>query len=322
MNNIRIEMEGLYDLIVRSPRGDRAYVAHNLILNAGIDRMMGSALGCAQYCQIGTGQTAPAATDTQLQNRIASTNTIQVAWSNTYNAGPPDYIEAMRTYRFALGALNSSVSGNFAEVGVGWAATGSLFSRALITDVNGNATTISVLADEQLDVVYRFRLYPLQSDVTGSITLDGVSYNYVLRAHKVNANTSPYGWWAPAMFLDGYFPFDGNGNPQSTAAPYAFAYTGGIATRTADISGKSIACTPTVVSTWAAYTNGTFQRDKQYTWDLNDFNINIKTLEIPLSGYGFYVAPASHQIEFTPTIPKDSTKRLRLTFTYSFANRP
>ena len=67
--------------------------------------------------------------------------------------------------------------------------------RALILDGGGSPTTLTILSDETLDVTYTIRVYPPTTDVTGSITLDGVSYGYTIRPCNVSTSgTGSYYW--------------------------------------------------------------------------------------------------------------------------------
>lgn len=137
---------------------------HNLVLDAGLDRLsVGSAIG--RVC-VGSGNSTPVVTQTSLDAFIASTTTTQGS-----DAGgkqiitEPYYYWARRTYRFGEGVA----AGNLSEIGLGWTNT-NLFNRALIKDASGNPTTITVLADEFLDVVVELRFYP-QRNFTGNFNL-------------------------------------------------------------------------------------------------------------------------------------------------------
>lgn len=317
MNELKTCVEGEYLLKVHSPRGDREYRFKNLITDAGLNRIfVGNVFGqggAADYVQIGTGNATPAATDTTLQNRVASTPTIQSALSQVYVAGPPDYHQLSVTYRFALGALNTASTGNLAEVGIGWASAGSLWSRALITNSGGSPITLSVLSDEQLDVTYVCRVYPPQTDATGSITLDGASYSYVMRPAGVT-NTAgsggPGGWRVVDQFVSGF-----------TGTGYFYAYSDTIKARTSVPSVGSIFVGG--VGAWQTYVSSSYQRVLRFTVDLNVGNVagGIQSVVGYINGSGFTTHQA-YQVEFTPKIPKDGTKRLTLDFVYRMARRP
>ena len=148
---------GWFKIEATRPDGTRRVLADwfpNLILNGGLDRM-GANPDYLSWCQVGSGSTAPVAAQTALVNRIAGTSTQQNNVSGA-QASAPYYGWYRRTYRFAQGVA----AGNLSEVGVGWATSGSLFSRALILDGGGSPTTITVLSDEVLDVTYELRRYP------------------------------------------------------------------------------------------------------------------------------------------------------------------
>jgi hypothetical protein len=312
--DFKIETEGEYHLVVRSPRGDREYRFKNLITDGGIDRFLGLVGGVlgpysSFYVQIGTGTATPANADGSLQNRSASTNTWTNGVNNAYTVGPPDYVTMTNTARFALGALN----GNYTEVGIGWASAGSLWSRALILDAGGNPTSIQVLSDEQLDVTYIVRFYPQQTDSTGTVTLSGSNYDFVIRPAFVNQMfSSGYGWSIITALSSG---LQGAGGVQMNA------YDGVIGARTAGPSGTSTNCSPSVA--WQTYVAGSFVREARWTVDLSFGNVagGIKSVMFGFWSGSLY-SSWSYQAEFTPKIPKDGTKRLRLDVRYSIARRP
>lgn len=137
---------------------------HNLVLDAGLDRLsVGSAIG--RVC-VGSGNSNPVISQTQLDAFIASTTTSQGSDTGGKQiTTEPYYLWSRRTYRFGEGVA----AGNLSEIGLGWSNT-NLFNRALIRDANGNPTTITVLADEFLDVVVELRVYP-QRNIIGNFNL-------------------------------------------------------------------------------------------------------------------------------------------------------
>lgn len=139
-------------------------------------------LGC---CQVGTDGTLPAIGQTKLIGYVAGTSDIE---STSYGAqgSAPYYGWKLRRYRFAVGTTAAILS----EVGIGWATTDTnvLITRALIVDIYGVPTTVTPASDEILDVICQFRNYPPLSDATGVVTLNGVDYNYTVRASEVNSD--------------------------------------------------------------------------------------------------------------------------------------
>ena len=138
----------------------------NIVLNTGLNQM---SIGTwIDRVRVGSGNSTPVATQTQLDNTIASTTTVlsgseSISKQTTIS---PYYVAAKITYRFAEGVA----AGNISEVGCGWGAGLVLWNRALVKDLNGDRTTITVLSDEFLDVIVEVRYYPVQS-FSGSFNL-------------------------------------------------------------------------------------------------------------------------------------------------------
>lgn len=304
-----VGMEGRYRLQVRradgSLKSDTDWFK-NIITNAGLNRLGTGAAGTT--CVIGTGATAPTVNDGGLQALAASTTNIQS--TVLANSGEPDfYISHTRTFRFNLGALN----GNYAEVGVGWDSA-ALFSRALILNGEGAPTPITVLADEQLDVIYQLRTYMPMTDWGGVLNISGTSTTVVGR----RANRGSLGGGS------------GSGGPLGWevlpwGADAVFAFSGSIGSVDAAPSGSLYGLISTAGSaTWtpAAYSNNSNQRQASITVGLDYANVpgGIGSLYgggSATSGHSFLV-----QYGFTPPIPKDATKTLTLTAAISWARRP
>lgn len=284
--SFRAKAAGFFRIWKHSSRGTvLAAEFPNLLTNAFYDRVATAAT--LAFCQIGAGSTAPAPTDTNLVSYINNTGNA-ITTNSVYVAGTPDYIEYSRTFRFTAG----TATGTIAEVGMSWTTgTGNLMSRALVLDSGGSPTTITVLSDETLDVEYRFRWYPPMSDVTGTLTLSGVPYNYTLRASFVNVS----GWSAQSLATAGV----GSG---TVFSPTVFGTGSVLGSRTSQPSGgaSSLLSATTVL---ASYTNGTFYRQLNLTVPLANGNVagGIKAMTCGFN-VGFY------QILFDTIVPKDSTK--------------
>lgn len=181
--SFRQTMEGEWRLEKRTVSGltvaDTGWF-DNLITDWGLDRyttLQHSSM--TRYCHVGTGNTPPKNTDTQLQSRLGQTERSGGNSTSMSPSTPPYYSETQWTYPFTLG----SVVGNLAEIGVGQnGPSGSLWSRALIVDQNGEPTTFPVLDDEQLIAYYRLRLYIPEDDVVGQIDIGPNTHDFTLRA--------------------------------------------------------------------------------------------------------------------------------------------
>ena len=176
---------GRYKLVATKLDGRTRVIAdwfENLILENGLHQAAIQASGYLTTCSVGTSSVEPNINHTALGLRIATTTDI---FSIVGGAQPtPPYFGWVRkTFRFATG----TAAGTLAEVGVGWSAD-SMFSRSLIKDSNGNPTTITILSDEILDVIYELRLYAPTNDTVGEVTGNGTTYTITARPYRVNHN--------------------------------------------------------------------------------------------------------------------------------------
>ena len=285
---------------------------NNLILNVGLDLIGTStnAMGpTLTACRVGSGSTTPANTDTALVAQVASTTTIAGSAQGVQSTAP--YFGWFRkTFRFNTGVA----TGNLSEVAVANAATGgTLFSRALIVDGAGVPTTISVQADESLDVTYELRLYPPTADIPWSTTISGTTYSGVVRADSVTSST---GWNSsgPVWMMDAA-SFNLKGVILGTTQGMT-VYNGAIGAVTASPSGtsSSVDLSSAGAVTPAAYTAGSYQRGHAVLIDLAQGNVagGITAFRIT-TGIGRY------QFSVSPVLPKDGTKRLTLNVTFSWA---
>lgn len=302
--HIHAEVGGMYRLLVgepgKEPRVDTGWFK-NLITDIGMDNI-GNGVQGLNYVHVGAGNTAPAFSDTQLASFIAS----QQGTSSTggVNNVSGNYYGWYRvTYVFAQGAA----AGNLAEVGVSvQAATGQLFSRALILDSGGNPTTVTVLANEILTVIYEYRLYYSELDVNSTIDISGVTYNTVTRPLDVT-NAA---WWYS------YFPsqWSPNNDVWFTMCLNSVGLTPITTGNTSGNWGGS-GTSASVSFSRNTYTNGNHYRDANVLLAIGTANFTggIKAVNWNSGCMGCW------QMSFTPSIPKDNTKTLQLVWRYSWA---
>lgn len=274
----------------------------NLILDSGLNRL--GTGGVIDGACVGTGTTAPANSDTSLASLLRVTSTQQSVAELAGSTTAPYYAEWRIVYRFAAG----TAAGNLSEVGLGWGANagantvGGLWCRALIKDSGGNPTTITVLSDEVLDIVYTLQLHPPTSDATGTFNLSGVAYQYTLRPAWVNKRTYYNSWeagrTAGGIFSFGVAAFDGN--------------IGSVTSGPSGTAGYNIALTK------QTYVNNSKQCVFNATADLNTSNLagGIRSMQFDLQG-------SCWQAEFSrvsdgAAIPKDNTNVLTIPFWVSW----
>lgn len=295
---------GYYKMEAIRPNGSRRVLADwfpNLITNVGLDDIGYGTGTQLSACVVGSGAATPTFSDSALAAQIASTTTIQNSVSGSQPSAPY-YGWINRTWRFAAGVA----AGNLAEVGVKTSTGGGkMFSRALILDGLGAPTTITVLSDEVLDVTYQLRLYPYLSDITGSVVIGGVSYNYTARAANVTSGVlalQPQVW-------------GGVGGPSANGCT---VYTGTIsAAITGNPSGSAAAGG---VLTLASYTPNALFRDGTFAFGLNFGNVSGGFRSVLLE-LGWTVYMGRIQIEFDAAVPKDATKVMSLTFRHTWARK-
>lgn len=279
--------------------GSREKVAEfpNLILDSGLNLVGEHSLSSSIVAfHVGSGNSPPTVLDSGLDNYIASTASAAGASNqNTQTAVEPYYLSYQITKRFDEG----DAAGNISEVGAGRTIGNTdLFSRALVLDSGGNPTTISIAANEYLDVTYELRIYPPSGDVTGSTVIDGITYDYTARA----CNIDSLGSWNFASTPD-------------ISSNQCLAYVGSIGDIFEVPSGTASEANSGVT---ASYIEDSHQLSGSVTWSLTGGNIGgIRSVRFK---FGF----TTWQVEFSAQgtgdpIPKDETKILSLSMSFGWA---
>lgn len=290
--NSHVGMQGWFRLMVRraeddSIKQDTGWFP-NLITDIGLNRLGTNFV--IDRCCIGTGTSTPNVADTSLQAFVASASGTAPDVSGITNEGAPNYVSSREFgYRFVAGQLN----GNYSEVGMGWGNT-TLWSRALIVDGVGSPTTITVLSNEYLDVFYSVRQVPDLADYTSTVVISGVSYSVTRRPSQVSS-TGSGGW----RFTNGVYTWSTN----SGVTP-AIAYTGSLGAVNYVPGGSAAGCETAAQNT---YVNNSLEQTGSITFGLTYGNHAGGIKAITVNG-----SACSYQHEFTPNIPKDSTKQLIL----------
>ena len=277
----------------------------NLITDAGLN-FKGNNSSWLQWCFVGSGTAAPADSDTALSSEVASTSTLQ-AFASAAQSTLPYYGSQTNTYRFAEGAA----AGNLSEVGIGPEAPDPLFSRALITDSNGDPTTITVLSDEVLDVTYEVRVIPPTTDQTFQVTDSGPAgtvHNVVVRAAEVTAaaqSTASTGWGTTAVGTSAFL--------LSSAGPQPRVYDGALGAITESPNGTVGRADSQSTD---AYSNNSLERTGSAVWGLNGGNFGSGGITAVRFGFG---ASGMWQASFDPAILKTSSDTLTLGFKISWS---
>ena len=144
----------------------------NLVLNSGINHLNGLTPSRGlDGLAVGTGSSIPTEDQVGLDNLVAYTTTVIARTGGRKVDVVPYYLWGRRVFRFAQGAAK----GNLTEVGICQLISSQpdqylFFNRALIKDSTGQPTSITVLADEFLEVTVEVRNYYPET-ITGSFRL-------------------------------------------------------------------------------------------------------------------------------------------------------
>lgn len=273
---------------------------------------------CVTKCWIGSGNTPPAVGDTSMTSVLNPTSGVGLFGGDgvraVQTAVNPWYASRTGTYRFGPVGFSRTV----AELGVFFRTSGSppsglspntdyMFNHALVVDGFGVPTTITVLGDETLDVLYELRVYPLQADVNYNVTISGVLHSCTMRASNLSTN-------AQANNVgDGIggesFNSGGTGGPYALSGTVALGPITGSPTGTPQYPGPAGSDEQIL-----AYTLGSFQRTIITTWNLTNGSSTFFAFHFP-SGTG------NTQVLFSPGILKTSAKILTINNRYQWARR-
>lgn len=296
----------------------------NLILDQGLDQVASNLFAqLTENCAIGTGTTTPSQSDTGLVNESARTNNYFMANTGTYdqagnllpvdNTG--DYnsggtslagtLELRRTFEFPTGSLDSSIDGDYGELGFSSVTTAgtNLFSRTLFRDGSNNPITVTVDSDQSLRITYSLFVRPgpdTQTTSSASITNIGtINFTHMVQSFDraeglgpsngsalimfsgiSSSNGSTMGPLIWTYFNDGWFEpsvqnttiSDGFNGIGLSATAYTFnAYGNG-----SDISWSG----PSSIN-YQAYTNGTYYKDVNIIYEPANFgNTGVASLVI------------------------------------------
>lgn len=256
------------------------------------------------YCKVGTGTTeiVRAATDLTAPE-AASSNSISGnrSGSEVDNGDGTSTLTVVRNFVFGLGAVTGTIS----EIGV---FAGSVFvAGQLIKDEFGAATTVTLLADEQLTVSYTLEWTVPNVSVsagTGTVTDN-------------NSNVYTYEVWCQPYFKETAINDSETGSRyRDTSTVYAMplfasgAGTGAMASQS--LSVTRVDGVVTYSSGTAAWTPTDFTADVGYVSVMNNasnsaptnFGLGITSPPTVLSGNN---RQTSAVVEFTPAIPKTGT---------------
>lgn len=312
---MNIGASGKYKLVVRN---EDMSIKHetdwfdNIITATGLDALMSGANTVVNYlgAVAGSGNTAPALTNTSLVSYLGACPNYQQITSSSNTVSSPYSVTKTITFRSNQGG----VVGNVAEVGVALGQTvgssSTLISRSLVVDSNGNPTTVAVQSNEYLDVIWSFSLYFAQSSGSFNMNIDGAnsSFSYNIIPSNINTTGKNGGWvqnsTSQAESFANIFPVASN----DAILAYNSQTLGAITSKPTGTASTGI---PSVTS--AAYATGSYNRSHTIKFGLNDANFNI-------GSFMFSLNLLCVQMSINPSVVKTNTKEFSITLNLSVAN--
>ena len=317
---MHIGMAGEVRTVVRRADGtikvDTGY-QKNLILNKGLDFFGGVDGGNIFYnCVIGTGNSTPVSTQTQLDAAIKGVFSAgEVSSKVDYNAAlDGDFYKTNLTNKYIFSGFANNT--NVTEVGLASSYIDNsnyyLCTRALIKDTNGNPTVITLMSDETLEIYYKvWQVFSLV-DKTGVIQLEdngGVftDYNYIARMAFVGGAST--GGTATYSSIIGDKLKTGYGNSDSEVK------TGNIGSFASSPSGSTM-LQVNPLGVIGEYTAGQYKVLVNIPLALGQANGNIRSI-LMITTMGFYQFQFSSVANASP-ITKANTQKMTFAFEFSW----
>lgn len=281
----------------------------NLITDAGLIGLGATfTMYNLTYLAVGTGNTAPATSQTALGGEIGRTN-FDNGTARAEAMGPGNaYWRQILTRLFT----ESQANGNIAELGMFNASAGGvMWMRQLIRDNLGNATVLTKTSSDQLRITYEIRQYWPTVDQVTTTNINGIDYTFTMRPCNVESNA---GWGPGGATVNGMLYSFG----ADLAGNYCNAVDGSVLTAR---NGTGIPGTRVDTSSYtiAAYAAPNLYRDFTAIWEppLANFGTGIGGLVACLCR-----GVPQLQVSIAPRIPKLDTQRLTLQLRATWGRGP
>lgn len=268
----------------------------NLIVDAGLNGLGDGTLSLTnmiQYLAVGTDNTTPAAVQTSLIAQLGTRSNSNGGFADVIAFGPANaYIELTRTRVIAAGVA----TGNLTEFGFfSAAASGTMWTRQLFLAA-GIPTTITKAADQELRVIYAWRIYPQQTEATTQLTINSVLTDCTTRSMDID-NDAYWGSGGAVKNLGGWTT-SVQDNFRAYETDVFPTLTGGDFTGT-PANASSVA--------YQAYVAGNFYRDVDIIFEPGVANFATGIGALAFTPWGTFSRALG--VKFSPKIGKDSTYR-------------
>lgn len=310
---------GFYEIdILQGDTVVRSYKFPNKITNLGLERFGGYTpqehhiLSDLSFCHLGDGTTLPTYEDVQLESFLALSSSREPNFLQ-YQADHvqeiidfyPDLKYGILTkyyYVFPVG----TATGIYSEIGIGGPAPNSLFSRALISDLDNKQALMQIKETESARVGYCFVQLPPLDDVPFELDLGESFHTGIIRAAA--AESAQY--WGMGDTIAGPAGVQG-----------IIAYSGGIGAIYESPRGDQL---PSETAyTVGEYVPGSFSRMGFARFKNNQGNFpgGIRSILVHCRRGQFCVG-GSYQLSFEPPIMKSDTQELRLYWNVEWGRGP
>lgn len=317
---MNIGFAGEFKCVVKDKNGNFKQVLDwqkNLILNNLFDFFGTTSNNKAMtYCVIGSGNSIPSATQTQLDSYITK-NTSGTEISRTSDYDPErdgNFYKCSVTKKFTFESIGAF---NISELGLCWGFTTNsnynLGTRALIKNALGETTTISLLADETLEVFYRlYQVWDVRDTVGVINQTDGegviTQYNYTSRLAMAGISHE---------FNSGYFlgqVFSITRNPYTVLPPRISSND--IGTIVSSPSSYIHQASNNWQPIYGDYITGSYKRTVKWELGLTEANGNIRSVTLG-SSMGMWQFRYGSVDNDSPIV-KNNTQKLTLVFEFSW----
>lgn len=229
------DMRGDYTITVkRQGKIVREENFHNLITAGFVSRLIGDRNYYFEYCQLGSGSTAPSSSDTALASRLWGVQCSTYAIDST----SADGLSRTWVYTYVFPA-NSSYVGTIREVGLSASSSGSINTHALVVDAEGQPISIDKTYLDEVTITAKITVTrpSWQSGQTWSFMSGPLSRSElydILDDTTVDSNRHVLlsAGWCPE-----YLPVK---NCQYTSLPTNFTYSNGTIRCSAEFSGDAM----------------------------------------------------------------------------------
>ena len=293
---------GVYGIkVLRNAGTDKEHLedfgeSPNMLLDGFFERFASGDLRPDSWSMfVGSGTTPVDATQTQLVSQVGSYSVMSATSNDNVKVGNDYIASSTGVAEWSIGAI----VGNISEVGarIGTLIGSTVDSRALIVDLQGNPTTITVTAEDKLVISYMLKyIIPTQQHVS-VVDFLGV---------------------ATTCTLERLGALDVNGNNLHSAFAYSFnnraEYTSSQGLINDPEQTMRLSKYSSVDREYTSPSNGV--RRVSYFFSTDALNDQGGLIEYISFGSASFASPFMG-LHFNPKIPKDTTKTLTLNFDFT-----